>query len=30
VMAVVRPDDHVVSFYSSHNLRQWQHPQFKM
>lgn len=25
VMAVVRPDDHVVSFYASHNLRQWQH-----
>ncbi|MBK7613307.1 MAG: glycoside hydrolase family 32 protein [Vitreoscilla sp.] len=25
VMAVVRPDDHVVSFYGSHNLREWQH-----
>ena len=25
VMAVVRPDDPVVSFYASHNLRHWQH-----
>lgn len=25
VMAVVRPDDHLVSFYASYNLRQWQH-----
>jgi sucrose-6-phosphate hydrolase SacC (GH32 family) len=25
VMAVVRPDDHQVSFYGSHNLRQWRH-----
>ncbi len=25
VMAVVRPDDHQVSFYASPNLKQWQH-----